>query len=87
MSPVVTTQTQVINVRLAVGGVGLHNVKVTLGTTVQELIEQYESDGRRLEPAEGQTMDIFVNGATVDESYELVDDNVMVILVGAIFNG
>lgn len=84
---VVTEVQQVLTVRLIAAGQAIREVDVTRGTTVRELIDGYRDKSGRMLVPESNMLEFFVNGASVDEDYEFDDDNQMLIIVGAVYNG
>ncbi len=79
------TNENVISLRLVVAGQDVRTVRMVEGTTLGQLLQNHtDRDGRTLSPSSGQ---FFVNGASINEDYEFVDDNQMLIVVGAVYNG
>ncbi len=75
-----------IAVRVVAAGRSLETIYVQPGTSLGDIVANYRDDQGRNLTSEGQ-MEYFVNGASVDKSYVFTDENQMLIVVGAVFNG
>lgn len=79
---------EALEVRLVAAGQSVRMIYVEPGTTLNEIISEYrDSKGRGLSAEDEGSMEYFVNGASVARDYEFVDDNQMLVVVGAVYNG
>lgn len=76
-----------LSLRLVAAGRDIQTVYISPGTSLGNIVAEYrDENGQSLTSKDG-TMEYFVNGASVNLDYTFEDDNQMLIVVGAVFNG